>query len=236
MDFTGNIAWITGAGTGIGKAVAEGFVAAGARVVLSSRDGRRLDSVAQELGSDVALVLPCDVTMAEEVAAAHQSIRNRVGEVDVLVNSAGATVFRSFLDSDIEDFDRLVATNLRGPFLCTKAVLPSMLERGKGSIVMISSIAAMELFTDSSVYSATKAGLKLLADCLRLEVRKSGVRVINVFPGATNTPIWPERVREKHGSKMMSSSDVASAILHACSAPEGVLYEQIMLQPTGGAL
>jgi 3-oxoacyl-[acyl-carrier protein] reductase len=156
--------------------------------------------------------------------------------VNVLVNNAGTTVFRSFMESEVQDFDALLATNLRGPFLTSKAVLPAMVERGSGTIVMINSMAALQVFPNSSLYAATKGGLKMLTDCIRGEVRASGVRVVSIFPGATNTPIWPDKVREKHGSRMMTPEDVAHAVLTACSAPDQVLFEDIVMQPIGGGI
>ncbi len=236
MDLTGSNVWITGASAGIGRAAVERFLEAGAAVIASSRHADRLADACAGLESERLLLLPCDVASEEEVAQAYERIVREIGTVDILINNAGTTVFCSFIDSTTDDFDRLHRTNLRGPFLCTKSVLPGMLDKGRGTIVMISSMAAVHAFTDSSVYSATKAGLKAMADCLRLEVRKSGVRVVTLFPGATNTEIWPARLREKHGEKMMDPADVAAAILHVCAAPQGVMYEDVSMQPIGGGV
>ena len=235
MALEGKIVWVTGASSGIGKAVAAAFIGKGARVVLSSRDPDRLREIADALGGG-AQALGCDVGDEAQVAAATQRIIEEHGGVDILVNNAGASVFKSFMETSVEEFDQLQQTNLRGPFLCTKAVLPGMLARGEGSIVMVNSMAALYVVPDGSAYSASKGGLKALADCLRLEVRKSGVRVISVYPGATNTLIWPERIREKHGEKMMAPEDVAVAVVAACEAPSSVLYEDIVLQPAGGRI
>lgn len=233
--FEGKTVWITGGGTGIGKAIAGGFVREGAQVVLSGRAAKRIDDAAAELGNGVRAI-PCDVSDKNEVAAVIARITELCGPIDILVNNAGVTVFKPFLETSVEEFDELTAVNLRGPFLTTKAVLPSMIERGGGTVVMINSMAARQVFPNSSVYAATKGGLKWLADCLRLEVRGSGVRVINVHPGATNTPIWPDVVRSKHGERMMHPEDVAAAILSACRVPQSVMIEEIVMQPIGGAL
>ncbi|MCZ7556320.1 MAG: SDR family oxidoreductase [Bacteroidia bacterium] len=236
MEFRSTVVWVTGASAGIGRATAGAFLNAGARVVASARTMERLEAAFEGVDNENLLLLPCDVADETAVQAAGQKIASQSGGVDILVNNAGTTVFRPFLSSTIEDFDTLHSTNLRGPFLCTQAVLPGMIEKGRGAVVMVSSMAAVHAFPDSSVYSAGKAGLKAMADCLRLEVRKSGIRVISVFPGATYTEIWPTRVLEKHGEKMMQPEDVASAIVHACSAPHGVMYEEIFMQPIGGGL
>jgi NADP-dependent 3-hydroxy acid dehydrogenase YdfG len=232
------IIWVTGAGRGIGKAIASRFAADGATVVASGRHADLLETFATEArdqGWNV-LAVPCDVTDEDSARQAHARIVETAGPVDVLVNNAGTTVFTPFVKSELADFDRLVATNLRGPFVCTQAVLPSMLERRSGTVVMVNSMAATHVFPDSSVYSATKAGLKALTDCLRFEVRKQGVRVFSVYPGATNTDIWPARVREKHSDKMMTPGDVAALVFQAVMLPASVMVEDLSLQPVGGGL
>ncbi len=233
--FEGKTVWITGGGTGIGKGLAAAFAREGAQVVISGRGAARIDSVAAEIGHGVRAI-PCDVSDPGEVGAVVGRITESCGPVDILINNAGLTVFKPFQSTSLEEFDELMAVNLRGPFLCTQAVLPSMVERGGGQIVMINSMAALQVFPSSSVYAATKGGLKWMADCLRLEVRKSGVRVLNVHPGATDTPIWPDPIRSKHGARMMRPDDVADAILQACKAPDSVMIEELVIQPVGGPL
>lgn len=235
MSMDGKVVWITGGRSGIGKAIAEAFAELNVHVILSSRDADALRAVADTMPKNVH-ALPCDVTDAAQVRAAVLRIAQDFGRVDVLINNAGSTVFKSFTDTSLEEFDQLHATNLRGPFLCSKEVLPGMLEQAEGYIVMINSMAALNVFQNSSVYSATKSGLKMLADCLRSEVRGRGIRVISVFPGATNTPIWPEQVRTKHAGSMMTPEDVARAVVETCTTSSRVLIEEIRLQPVGGAL
>lgn len=235
MQLQGKIVWVTGGRSGIGKAIASAFVREGARVFVSARASDELTTAAAELGPE-ATPIPCDVTDGKEVEEAARVIARTAGPVDVLVNNAGASVFKSFMDTTPADFDLLTTTNLRGPFLCTHAVLPDMLERKEGTVVMINSMAARQVFPDSSIYAASKGGLKMMTDCLRSEVRKSGVRIISVYPGATRTEIWPERVLEKHGHKMMGPKDVAQAVINACTAEPHVLIEDIVMQPIGGGI
>ncbi len=235
MQFDGQTVWITGARSGIGRAIAEAFVREGAQVYISGRDANGLRDTAEEIGKAVHAIT-CDVTDADDVSRTCSKILEAAGRIDILINNAGSTVFKPFTDTSIEDFDRLMATNVRGPFLTSKAVLPGMIARGAGSIVMINSMAALQVFPNSSAYAGTKGGLKMLSDCLRGEVRSSGVRVLSVFPGATNTPIWPESVRKKHGDAMMTSEDVAEAVVGACAASPNVMVENIVMQPIGGPL
>lgn len=235
MTFEGKTVWITGGGTGIGRALAAAFAREGAQVVISGRTAARIAAVASELGHGVRAI-PCDVSDTNEVGAVIARIGELCGPIDILVNNAGVTVFKPFIATGVEEFDELLRVNLRGPFLCTRAVLPAMMERGDGIIIMINSMAALQVFANSSVYAATKGGLKWMTDCLRLEVRKSGVRVLTVHPGATDTPIWPDAVRNKHAERMMQPDDVAATIVAACAAPARVMVEDLVIQPIGGPL
>jgi NAD(P)-dependent dehydrogenase (short-subunit alcohol dehydrogenase family) len=229
------IAWITGAGRGIGREIALRFARHGMRVAASARSDGDLDALRREAG-DAVLPVACDVTSEASVDAALRRIRAELGEVALLVNNAGTTVFASFLDTDPDTFDRLTAVNLRGAYLCTRAVLPAMRAAGGGSVVMINSVASRDVLPNSAVYAATKAGLKAMTDCLRLEYRREGLRFISVYPGATNTGIWPERVRAKYAGAMMTPADVADAVLQAVLLPPHATVEDLYLQPVRGPL
>ena len=235
----GKKALVTGGASGIGRAISLELAGLGADVCVHYRSSREqaeetVDTINATGGRSFAI--QADLTIEEDVKALFRRLTDEFGRLDVLVNNAGASVFKSFMDSTPQDFDQLTATNLRGPFLCTHAVLPDMLERKSGIVVMINSMAARQVFPDSSIYAATKGGLKNMTDCLRSEVRKSGIRVLSVYPGATRTEIWPERVLEKHGHKMMGPEDVAQAVINACTAAPHVLIEDIVMQPIGGGI
>lgn len=235
---TAPLVWITGAGRGIGQALARSFASSGARLVLTARSTDQLAATAaacRDLGAS-ALVLPCDLTQADDIQNVSQRIAQEEGAVDILINNAGTMVFKPFLATRLEEFDAIHAVNLRAAFLCTQAVLPAMMERHSGMIVMINSMAAREVFRDSSVYAASKAGLRMMADCLRAEVRREGIRVLSVYPGATNTDIWPSRVREKFADRMMDPEALAELVLQAWRLPDSVVVEEFVIQPTSGPL
>ena len=234
----GPVVWVTGASRGIGAAVAEAFAHEGASVVLSGRNRSALQRVAGRIAHQggEALALACDVTSERSVVHALKIIAGKFRNIDVLVNNAGVTSFTSFERTSIAEFDRIVATNLRGTFLCTKSVLPVMLRRKKGLIINIISVSAITTFTNSSVYAATKAGVLAMSRGLRAEVRDRGLRVLNVLPGAVETQMWPERLRKKHKAKMMKVDDVARVILSLFNQPNGVLTEEIIIRPGGGDL
>lgn len=232
------VVWVTGATRGIGLAAANAFAAIGCRVVLSGRSRQQLEINAGRIIDQGGFALPivCDVTSETSVRGAHANIVKKAGEVDVLVNNAGVTVFETFEKSTLKDFDAIVDTNLRGYFLCTKAVLTSMLKRRKGHIINIHSVAARDTFYNSSVYSAAKAGALAMSRCLRHEVRKKGVRVVDVLPGAVETDMWSRSARKKYHQKMMQPEDVADAVVSVYCQPQRMTTDEIVLRPVEGDL
>ena len=180
--------------------------------------------------------MPCDITSEISVRSAMATITKKVGGVDILVNNAGVTVFESFEKTTIKEFDQIVDTNLRGYFLCTKAVLTSMLKQKKGYIFNIHSVAAITTFNNSSVYSASKAGALALSKCLRSEVRKKGIRVIDILPGAVETDMWDKPTRRKFHAKMIQPEDVADAVVSIFCQPQRMTTDEIVLRPVEGDL
>jgi len=232
------VVWVTGASRGIGAAIARSFAAAGSHVVLTGRDVgalRRIVRQIRKLGGAASFVR-CDVAREKNVDAAYENICRKLKRVDVLVNNAGVTFFKSFEKTTVKDFDLLVATNLRGVFLCTKSVLPAMLKQRNGIIINIVSVSATTTFKHSSVYSATKAGVLAMSRSLRAEVRKKGVRVIDILPGAVETSMWDRRERKKYHDRMMQPEDVAEVVVSMVRQPNRVLTEEIVIRPLEGDL
>ncbi len=230
------LVWITGPGTGLGRALALEFAANDDTVVLSGRSEAPLRSL-QTLIRDKkgkAEVILCDVRHEQAVVAAAARILETIGVPDILVNNAGVTVFKEFLETTVEEFDNIVQTNLRGSFLTTRAVLPRMMARGKGLIMNVVSYAAKTTYTESSVYAASKAGLAALMEGLRAEVRNKGVKITNIYPGAVLTPIWHPKVQAKHGSKMMTPAQVAATVVGISRQPDSMMLEEIVLRPQAG--
>ena len=232
------LVWITGATKGIGLAVANAFAAIGCKVVLSGRNKNQLEINCGKIIDQGGFALPvvCDVTSETSVRSTFAVINKKAGEVDVLVNNAGITVFESFEKTSIKEFDTIVATNFRGYFLCTKAVLPTMIKHKKGHIFNIHSVSATTIFNNSAVYSASKAGALALSKCLRSEVRKKGIRVVDVLPGAVETDMWDKSSRKKFHSKMMQPEDIADAIVSLYCQPQRITTDEIVLRPVEGDL
>jgi 3-oxoacyl-[acyl-carrier protein] reductase len=234
----GRIVWITGASTGIGRALAEVFVEKGDVVVLSARRGALLSSLAhaiREAGGECAAV-PCDVRHENSVRKASREIRRIFGRVDVLVNNAGITSFQAFEKLSTGEFDDILSTNLRGAFLATQSVLPDMLRRKAGMIINVISYAAKTTYTGSSVYSASKSGLQAMMNGLRAETRHRGIKVVNVYPGAIVTPMWKATHQRKYAKLMMVPREVANLIYEASAQPHSGMVEEIVIRPQVGDL
>jgi len=163
-------------------------------------------------------------------------IREKYGRIDCLINNAGVTSFKPFTELKSTDFDNIINTNLRGSFLAIKYVLPSMIKNKRGHIINILSVAATTVFTNSSLYAASKAGLLAMSDGLRKEVRHLNIKVSNVLPGATETAMWDNKTRQKHSNKMMTANEVAQIVLQIFEQPKKIMIEDITIRPIKGDL
>jgi NAD(P)-dependent dehydrogenase (short-subunit alcohol dehydrogenase family) len=233
------LVWVTGASSGIGRACAKQLAASGRTVVVSSRRKSGLLSVVAEIKAEggQAVALECDVSDDVDVDWAIKAIIKNFGKgPDILINNAGISPYQDIDDTTTETFDKVIETNLVGPFLCTKAVLPSMLAQGKGTIVQMLSIASTKGFAGGTAYGSSKFGALGFTNALREEVRKQGVRVIAVLPGATETATWEAAEREEFHDRMMQPEDIAKVVVDALSLSSRALVEEIVVRPIGGDL
>ncbi|MCX6163195.1 MAG: SDR family oxidoreductase [Ignavibacteriae bacterium] len=230
------VVWITGASTGIGKEIAKVFSKSGYVVVVSSRRKSRLVGIVSEIkfAGREASAFVCNVASERSVQLTLKRIIEKYGRIDALINNAGVTAFKSFLETKVYDFDYIMNINLRGAFLCMKAVLPKMVKARRGHIINILSVAANTVFDNSSVYSASKAGLLLLSQSLRKEVRKLNIKVSNILPGAVETGMWDARTRQKYKNRMISPADIAEITLQVFNQPKKVLIEDVVVRPVKG--
>lgn len=187
MAFAGQAVWITGASSGIGAAFARALAAQDARLILSGRDEAALAAVAADCAQ--ALVLPFEATDRDAMALAVARATEWSGGIDMLVNNAGISQRSLALDTAIEVYDRIVAVDLLAPIALTQAVLPGMVARGRGRIVMISSVAGKVGSPMRTAYSAAKFGLRGYADALRCETAHQGLQVHVVCPGSIRTNV-----------------------------------------------
>ena len=223
------LALVTGASRGIGLAVAEALRAGGLRVV---RLARSLRASAGGTFTDVA----CDVTRPDDVDRAVAQVLE-IAVPDVVVNNAGIFVIKRLDETNAADFTTTIATNLTGPFLLARALVPRMVARGHGHLVTIGSISDYIGFPGSTAYAASKFGLRGMHEVIRAETAKTGLRTTLISPGPVNTEIWdavdpdskPGFTKRKD---MMRAEDVAEAVLFAVTRPERVDVTEIRLLPT----
>ena len=220
-SYTGKTALVTGASSGMGRLMALRFAREGARVALVARRETELQQLAGEIerGGGQALVLPCDVAERAEVFAAAKEALRRCGAIDILVNNAGYGHHRRFLDWDLDDMERMLRVNFLGTLYWTKAVLPQMVARRSGWIVVMASVAGKLGVPEESAYAASKFAQVGLAEALSYEVEDAGVHVLTVCPGTINTPFFDaealERMPPVAKRMMIEPEKVIDAILDA---------------------
>jgi short-subunit dehydrogenase len=189
-DFCGQVVWITGASSGIGEALAQGFAQAGARLVLSSRRETELERVRRACARpDEHLVLPLDLARTDTFAAATAMVLARCGTIDVLVNNAGVAQRALASEATLAVERALMEVNYFGPVALTKAVLPAMRARRRGRVVVVGSVLGHFGFPGNSTYSAAKHALRGYFDSLRAEVWRDGIKVTLVSPGYVRTAV-----------------------------------------------
>lgn len=229
--------WITGASSGIGKSTAIEFAKIGAKVFASARRISELERINTELESDKLSVeiFPCNVASQSNVDQTVKKILAN-GKIDCLINNAGIASFKLAEDNSINEINDVINTNLLGSIYTIKAVLPQMIANGGGTIINILSVVTKKTFTKSSAYAASKMGLLGYTNSLREEVRKYNIKVINIIPGATETPIWSKEIRNQHSERMMSSEEIARVLVWAFLQKDNVVSEEIVIRPIEGDL
>lgn len=238
MKLKDQVAIVTGAGRGIGRAVALAFGREGATVALAARTASELEGVADQIrrASGRALAVPTDVTREESVAALVEKVLAQLKRVDVLVTAAGVATFAPLLDTKPEEWDRMMAVNVRGVFLACRAVLPPMMRQRRGTIINIVSVAAKRAIPGAAAYTASKHAVLGLTQVLAEEMRPHGLRVGALSPGAVDTALWDAVPNPPDRSRMLRPEDVAEAALLMASLPPGASLEDLTLLPIGGVL
>lgn len=191
------VIWVTGANSGIGKSIALKFLQNGHKVVASARREEEIKKLFNEDGvnEENLIVTPLDITDAGKIESIYNYLREKYLFVG-LINNAGISNFQNAADNSIAEIKSIIDTNLLGSIYMIKTLLPSMIAAEEGRIINILSVVTSKIFTSSSAYSASKAGLEAYSKVLREEVRENNIRITNIYPGATKTPIWPNKARE----------------------------------------
>jgi 3(or 17)beta-hydroxysteroid dehydrogenase len=200
MCVAGKIALVTGAASGIGRAVVTELVQRNASVIAADIDGERVRALAEQLSNATAITL--DVTEESAWQSAFQSIDH----LDIFISAAGISHAKSTVDMSLEDWRRVMAVNLDGAFLGVRSALRTMIPQKSGSIVLIASASGIKAAAGASAYCTSKAGLRMFAKAVALECKEYGLRINSVSPGAVATPMWKtmpfwEELVAKHGSE-----------------------------------
>mgnify|MGYP000619409422 FL=1 len=240
------IIFITGATSGIGEGCARKFAAMGSDLILNGRNTEKLAELKAELtakGVDV-LTLPFDVRDREAMRAALDSLEGKWKNIDVLVNNAGLVIgLDKEFEGNLDEWDVVLDTNVRALLAMTRMVVPGMVERGRGHIINIGSIAGDAAYPGGSVYCATKAAVKALSDGLRIDLVDTPLRVTNIKPGMVETNFTVVRYRgDKEraddfykGIHALNGDDVAEVVYFAASAPAHVQIAEVLVMPTNQA-
>lgn len=232
---------VTGASSGLGRASAVAFAQAGADVALLARSERDLQDVAADVEGfgRRALLLPTDLSDETAVMSAAEQVVREFGRVDVLLNNAGTDAPGAIKDLSVSDWDRVLAVNLRAPFLLAKAVFPTMQAQGYGTIINVSSVAGKRGWADAAAYCAAKFGLTGLTQALHAEGQAHGIRAVVVYPGAmaTHWGDWSAEARrgdaqgERPADEALEPGAAAAFFVWLATAPRTMILTETVMMP-----
>ena len=233
IHLDGQVAIVTGAASGLGLETARLLASHGARVVLADVNTERVQALATELreGGADAVALTVDVASPQSVGDGVASVLDDLGRIDVLINAAGVDVTASATDLTPEDWRRVLGVNLDGPFLVSRAVLPTMRKQGGGHIVNVASTAAKRAWANASAYHASKWGLLGLSHALHVEGREYGVKVTAVVAGGMRTPFLFDRFPDLDPELLQDPACVAETILFALCQPRDTVIPELTVLP-----
>lgn len=226
---TDKVAVVTGAGSGIGEAIATLLHEEGAKVVLAGRNKEKLQNVANQLSQDSVKVVPTDVTNKEEVDELIKIAQQTFGGLDIVINSAGQMLSSKITDYQVDEWDSMIDVNIKGTLYTAQAALPTMLEQSSGHLINIASISGFEVTKSSTIYSATKAAVHTITQGLEKELAKTGVKVTSISPGMVDTAITA--AYNPTDRKKLEPRDIAEAVLYALTQPKHVNVNEITVRP-----
>ncbi|QCS44588.1 SDR family oxidoreductase [Natrinema versiforme] len=241
-ELEGQVAIITGASSGIGEATAQSLASRGASVVLAARREGELKELASKIEDEDgdALVVPTDVTDDEDIDNLVETTTDEYGRIDILVNNAGLMPLTHIAEAERETLQKTIDVNLTGLITLTHAVIPTMLEQESGHIVNLSSVVGRFLMPNGSHYNASKAGVKMFSDSLRLDVAEGGIRVATIEPGSVATEL-PESIADEEIKAQIEDlnesltplqpDDIARTITFVVTQPEHMDINEVLVRP-----
>lgn len=226
---TDKVAVVTGAGSGIGEAIATLLHEEGVKVILAGRNKDKLQNVANQLAQDSVKVVPTDVTNKEEVDELIKIAQQTFGGLYIVINSAGQMLSSKITDYQVDEWDSMIDVNIKGTLYTAQAALPTMLEQSSGHLINIASISGFEVTKSSTIYSATKAAVHTITQGLEKELAKTGVKVTSISPGMVDTAITA--AYNPTDRKKLEPQDIAEAVLYALTQPKHVNVNEITVRP-----
>ncbi len=234
-SLSGKVAIVTGGSRGIGKYIAKRLASEGASVVIAGRKPADLRTAAEEIGAEGGRVIPVqtDVSNEKSVHRLLSKTLTEFGTIDILINNAGQYIEKAVTDMSVNEWNNIIGTNLTGPFLLSRAVLPEMMEKLDGTIIMISSTSGKRARANSTAYSASKFGIEGFSEALLREVRDYNIRVIVVTPSSVDSSDREARQILKGGrGARLRAEDVADVVVGAIKLPPRALVREIELWAT----
>lgn len=241
MELNNKVAVVTGASSGIGKAIAKKLSEEGCKVILSSRNKDKLSELKKQLKNE-SMVAEMDVSNSKSVSEAFNKIKESYPTIDILVNCAGVMPLTYLKNRHLDEWLQTIEVNVKGTLRCINEVLPSMKEEKNGHIVNITSVDGKEVYPGGAVYGASKAALIALSTAMRMELSPEfNIRVTSIEPGTVNTDLREDISDEElledkdYGGDepKLNPEDIANAVLYAVSQPESVNINELLIKPTG---
>jgi NAD(P)-dependent dehydrogenase (short-subunit alcohol dehydrogenase family) len=249
MRFEGKVALVTGGTSGIGEATALRLAAEGARVAIVGRDAERGNALAERIGADTAAFFEADVTREDEVVAMVEAVMGRFGRIDVLVNNAGIINFGTVISADVDEWDTLMATNVRSVFLVSRHALPHIIAGGGGSVINLGSNLGLVGTRGAAAYATSKGAIVQLTKAMALDHVADNVRVNCVCPGTIDTPLVQRqrigrteeqlrqsdaRLRERHPIGRMGTPEEVAAVIAFLASDESSFVTGSLYSVDGG--
>ena len=234
IELSNKTAIVTGGTKGIGRAIAEALIKAGAQVAVTARNEDEIGTTVSDLkklGAGTAAGYVCDVRDYEQVKSVFSTIAKEFGGLDILINNAGVGIFGSVESMSVEDFRAVLETNVFGVFYCCHEAIPLMKQRGGGYIINVSSLAGANPHSEMAAYNASKFGLNGFSEALMQEVRHDGIKVSYIMPGSVNTEFGGDEPSNEK-SWQLQPDDIAQVVIDLLSYPDRALPSRIEIRPS----
>jgi 3-oxoacyl-[acyl-carrier protein] reductase len=232
LDIKNKTALVTGASRGIGKSISAALAESGARVILSARDTRRLETVRKEINDKGgnAVAIPADLSEEADIVSLFEEIKKRYEKLDIAVHNAGVGYFEDLADFPMDKFDEIFRVNMRGTFLCCKHAMKLMIPARTGYIINVSSMQGIKGYPKQSAYAATKHGIMGMTKSLSAEAQKHNIRVSVILPGAVDTELITDARPELDRSLLIHPEDISKAVLFLLSLSGRAMVDMLVIR------